>query len=63
VNWSISMGRGNLLVLSDVQITFEGRVVFDDILEADNLLYGDPRFYVVYELNAYTSEDSKMFKR
>ena len=105
---------------SDVQITFEGRVVFDDILEADNLLYGDPRFdtmkytlfdlikvekfdvskreaeeiaaldsasryfkrkaekrkyrvfiiqsvvllddfYVVYELNAYTSEVSKMF--
>ncbi len=105
---------------SDVQITFEGRVVFDDILEADNLLYGDPRFdtmkytlfdlfkvekfdvskreaeeiaaldsasryfkrkaekrnfrvlkiqsvvllddfYAVYELNAYTSEVSKMF--
>ncbi len=38
------MGRGNLLVLSDVQITFEGTVVFDDIYEADNMLYGDPRF-------------------
>ena len=56
------MGRGNLVVLSDVQITFEGRLVFDDILEADNLLYGNPRFYVVYELNAYTSEVSKKFK-
>jgi len=29
---------------SDVQITFEGTVLFDDIIEADNLLYGDPRF-------------------
>jgi hypothetical protein len=29
---------------SDVQITFEGTVVFDDIYEADNILYGDPRF-------------------
>ncbi|MDX2432087.1 MAG: hypothetical protein QNK35_14210 [Bacteroides sp.] len=39
---------------SDVQITFEGRVVFDDILEADNLLYGDPRFdtmkYTLFDL-------------
>ena len=29
---------------SDVQIIFEGTVVIDDIREADNLLYGDPRF-------------------
>jgi hypothetical protein len=29
---------------SDVQIAFEGTVVFDDIYEADNMLYGDPRF-------------------
>ncbi len=39
---------------SDVQITFEGAVVFDDIIEADNLLYGDPRFdtmkYTLFDL-------------
>jgi hypothetical protein len=39
---------------SDVQITFEGTVVFEDIYEADNLLYGDPRFdtmkYTLFDL-------------
>jgi hypothetical protein len=39
---------------SDVQITFEGLVVFDDIYEADNMLYGDPRFdtmkYTLFDL-------------
>jgi hypothetical protein len=29
---------------SDVLIEFSGEVVFEDIYEADNIMYGDPRF-------------------